>query len=102
MRENDLMKAVNYGGHELVVSYDVYRRDGWVCQLCFEPVDKKLTYPHPRSASLDHITPRGFGGRHTYDNNQLAHLFCNQSEGAKIRGYANGNAAPGTHPAEDA
>ena len=52
-------------------------RDGWVCQLCFEPVDPTLEYPHPRSQSLDHKTPISKGGAHTRENCQISHLVCN-------------------------
>lgn len=62
---------------------DVYRRDGWVCQLCGEPVDPALRYPSPRSASLDHAKPLSKGGHHVWDNVQLAHLLCNTRKHAR-------------------
>lgn len=55
----------------------VYLRDGWICQICHEKVDKKFKYPNPKSASLDHIIPLSKGGTHTYKNVQLAHFVCN-------------------------
>lgn len=52
-------------------------RDKSVCQLCKEPVDVSLKWPHKESASVDHITPRALGGSDDLDNLQLAHLSCN-------------------------
>lgn len=58
----------------------VYLRDGWICQICKKRVDKRLKYPNPMSASLDHITPLSEGGSHSYKNVQLAHFGCNISK----------------------
>lgn len=52
-------------------------RDRWRCQLCGTRVDRRLHWPDPRSASLDHIVPLSSGGRHEPANVQLAHLECN-------------------------
>ena len=59
----------------------VYERDGWVCGICNEPVDKKLVWPDPRSKSLDHVKPLSKGGHHVLSNVQLAHLECNVRKG---------------------
>lgn len=62
----------------------VYERDGWVCQLCGDPVDRTLKGPDPMSKSLDHIVPLSWPeGTHTEDNVQLAHLRCNLRKGAR-------------------
>ena len=53
---------------------DVYERDGWVCGICGKKVIPELEFPHPRSASLDHIIPLSRGGEHTLRNVQLAHF----------------------------
>lgn len=63
---------------------DVYERDGWICGLCTEPVDRELCYPDPMSASLDHIIPLSRGGHHVWENVQLAHLDCNVRKQARI------------------
>lgn len=60
---------------------EVFRRDGWKCQLCGRKVDSSLKSPDPMSASLDHIVPVSVGGAHTRLNTQLAHLHCNISKG---------------------
>lgn len=62
----------------------VFARDGWVCQLCFEPVDASLAYTHMESKSLDHRVPISKGGAHTYENTQLAHLRCNIAKGDRL------------------
>ena len=63
---------------------EIYERNGWVCMLCREPVDKSLKWPHELSASLDHTLPLVAGGLHTRDNCQLAHLICNVRKGARV------------------
>jgi len=60
---------------------DIYIRDKWICQICHSKVDQRLKYPHPKSASLDHIIPIALGGIHTRENVQLAHLDCNVKAG---------------------
>lgn len=59
----------------------VYDRDRWKCGVCQKRVDAALAYPHPLSASLDHIVPLSCEGTHTYDNVRLAHLSCNIGRG---------------------
>ena len=61
----------------------VFRRSGWICQLCLEPVDPSLRFPASGSASLDHVVPLSRGGHHVLANCQLAHLGCNSSKGAR-------------------
>lgn len=54
--------------------------DHLVCHLCQRPIDKTLTWPHPLSATADHLEPVGTGG----DNlGELApaHKRCNESRG---------------------
>jgi 5-methylcytosine-specific restriction endonuclease McrA len=63
----------------------VFRRDGWVCQLCGKPVDKALKGTRsPGAPTLDHIIPLSKGGSHTYGNVQLAHWTCNAAKGARL------------------
>lgn len=52
-------------------------RDGWRCGLCRRRIGKTYRYPHPRSASVDHIVPLSEGGEHRWTNVQAAHLRCN-------------------------
>jgi hypothetical protein len=60
---------------------DVYERDQWTCGLCRLPVDPGLKWPHPMSASVDHIVPLSRGGDHMLTNVQCAHLNCNSRKG---------------------
>lgn len=87
----DEERCIEYG-----VPYDpsitrpvVYAQSGWKCHLCGKPVSKRLKYPHPKSASLDHIVPlswRQNSPGHVWGNVALAHLRCNQSKGARFAG----------------
>lgn len=49
---------------------EIFDRDGWVCQLCLEPIDPSLKHPDRWSASLDHKIPLSLGGPHTRANRQ--------------------------------
>lgn len=59
---------------------DVFERDGWVCQICAEPIDRDAKAPVPWSKSIDHRTPLARGGAHSFDNCQAAHLWCNSAK----------------------
>ncbi|KOT94554.1 hypothetical protein ADK70_12445 [Streptomyces rimosus subsp. pseudoverticillatus] len=66
---------------EAVVPAEVYARDGWICRLCWLPIDPEIAWPSPMSASMDHIIPLSRGGLHSMINVQSAHLSCNSSKG---------------------
>ena len=59
----------------------IYDRDGGICGLCGQPVDRSLAYPHPMSGTVDHVVPLSRGGAQSLDNTQLAHARCNISKG---------------------
>ena len=61
---------------------EIFERDRWVCQICHRRVSKRVAWPHPRSASLDHIIPLSEPGTsHTRRNVRLVHLECNTVRG---------------------
>ena len=43
---------------------EIYERDGWICQICFIPVDPEIKWPDNMSPTLDHIKPWLEGGSH--------------------------------------
>lgn len=61
----------------------IYERDGWVCQLCFEPVDPDLPPSNTWSATLDHIVCQSWSEEpdHSPENLRLAHRWCNSVRG---------------------
>ena len=69
--------------NEHIVRREIFDNCHWLCGICRQPVDKNLKYPHPMSASLDHIIPLSKGGKHSKDNVQLAHFSCNSKKGAR-------------------
>lgn len=73
---------------------EVYERDGWTCGLCRLSVDPGLAWPHPMSASVDHILPLSQGGSHTLANVQCAHLSCNSRKSDRVESDLGGQAAP--------
>lgn len=54
---------------------------GAVCVLCHEPINLALTWPHPRSFSIEHVRARSHDGRDTLANLRPAHLGCNSARG---------------------
>ncbi|MER7053478.1 HNH endonuclease signature motif containing protein [Streptomyces sp. NPDC000351] len=66
---------------EVFAPLDVHTRDGWICQLCHEPIDQGMAWPNPMSPSVDHVIPLSRGGAHALSNVQSAHLGCNSSKG---------------------
>lgn len=56
-----------------------------ICAICGQRVDKRLKYPNPMSATVDHIIPVSKGG-HPSDisNLQLAHFYCNRQKSDKL------------------
>ncbi len=59
---------------------EVAERDRWKCHICGKRVAKSRAWPHPRSASLDHVVPLSRGGAHDPANVRLAHLECNTAK----------------------
>lgn len=55
----------------------LYERDGWICQICFDPVLRTVWSNDPKDATLDHIWPRSKGGSHDPENLRTACLLCN-------------------------
>jgi hypothetical protein len=62
---------------EQVCPTEIFSRDNWTCQICSKEIDMEKAFPHPKSASLDHIIPISKGGTHEAKNVQCAHLRCN-------------------------
>lgn len=65
-----------------VVLAEIRERDKNRCHLCGDRVGAKA-WPHPLSASLDHVVPLTKGGDHDPDNVKLAHLVCNTAKGGR-------------------
>jgi hypothetical protein len=56
---------------------EIFLRDRGICQLCRRRVSRTRKWPHPLSASLDHIVPVSERPWDDARNIQLAHLRCN-------------------------
>lgn len=63
---------------EEVPLLEIAERDGWKCHICRKKVDPKFKYPHPMSATRDHLIPLSHGGLHEKRNVKLAHWDCNR------------------------
>lgn len=69
---------------EVFTDKEVRATYGDDCYLCGKVIDFDLLWPHPKSPSLDHITPLSRGGAHTLDNCAMTHLVCNHKKGARL------------------
>jgi hypothetical protein len=74
------------GNAESYSRFDIFERDKWTCQLCHEKIPKRKKFPHPLSATIDHIISIKEGGEDSSRNVQTAHLCCNSRKCAKSRG----------------
>ena len=79
------MSALNKSSKvEVIEPLEIFERDGWICQICFRPVNPKSIDPYdPQRVSLDHRLPIALGRAHTKTNLQTAHLTCNIGKGAR-------------------
>ena len=80
MKDNERRARDKKAFIEDVNPKEIFMRDGWICQICKKRVNKKLKWPHPMSASIDHIIPFAKDGTHEPKNVQLAHLICNMKK----------------------
>jgi 5-methylcytosine-specific restriction endonuclease McrA len=65
----------------------IFVRDGGLCGICLEPVDRDLPALHPQAATLDHAVPLSKGGLHIPENVQLAHRACNSLKSNATAGW---------------
>lgn len=61
----------------------IMARDNNRCGICGGHIDIQLKYPHPLSATVDHILPRALGGTHEVENLQPSHAVCNSTKQAR-------------------
>jgi len=84
---NHRKRARYYGvRYEPIKKRAIFERDGWRCGICNKKVDRRLKFPHPMSASLDHIIPMSLGGPHLLHNVQCSHFGCNSRKCANPAG----------------
>ena len=65
---------------------EVFRRDGWRCQICGRRCLKRAAVPNPRTATIDHIIPQSRGGDDVSRNLQTACYQCNTRKGVRAVG----------------
>ncbi|MDO5863415.1 MULTISPECIES: HNH endonuclease [Paenarthrobacter] len=63
---------------------EIWERDEGICWLCEATIDPLISWPDPKSMSLEHKVPISLGGGHTRANCALAHLGCNLLKGSKL------------------
>jgi endogenous inhibitor of DNA gyrase (YacG/DUF329 family) len=70
-------KAVMARSNTAKVRTAIFERDRYRCWLCEKPINARLKWPHPKSASIDHYIPVAEGGTDDPGNLCAAHLVCN-------------------------
>ena len=83
-RKRQALKLGNH--HERYTDIEIFERDGWVCGICGQKINKRLKYPNQRSKSIDHIVPLSKGGADAPINLQASHLRCNVGKNANFGG----------------
>lgn len=83
---------------ERIDDREIFKRDGWRCGICKEPVDPNLKFPHHYAVCIDHIVPLAHGGQHVRTNLQCAHWLCNSLKGDRMPGAQGLEARPPTQP----
>ena len=79
---SDLCSQRSHGGlrnryRKSEVHRELLARDGNRCGICSQRIDMRREWPHPRSASVDHLIPVSVGGSDELANLRLVHLSCN-------------------------
>lgn len=69
---------------EVINHTEVFDRDGWLCHLCGELIDRTATRTDWMRVTLDHVIPLSKGGTHTYDNVRASHYRCNMAKGNSL------------------
>lgn len=62
----------------------VLERDGRVCWLCGNRIDKKAPAGSPGALSVDHVVPLNRGGSNAVENLRVAHRSCNTRRGCPV------------------
>jgi len=70
---------------DVPLSY-LFERDKGCCQLCGDALSASTKYPHPKTATQDHIIPLSKGGTHERKNLQLACFDCNRRKSNRDTG----------------
>lgn len=77
-------RRARQGGARLISSdarWKVFERDGWLCLLCGQPVNRQAVVPADDAPTIDHRKPLVAGGDHDETNWQTAHFKCNVRKG---------------------
>jgi 5-methylcytosine-specific restriction endonuclease McrA len=64
--------------------WEIFRRDGWKCQICHRLVRTDVDPNHDLYPNLDHVIPLAKGGAHSRANTQCTCRKCNISKGDSL------------------
>jgi endogenous inhibitor of DNA gyrase (YacG/DUF329 family) len=83
-RRDESRRRAPGAGASLYADREIFERDGWICQICVQPVDPTVPRTHPDGATIDHVVPLSRGGPDTRDNVVTAHWRCNRDKSNRI------------------
>jgi hypothetical protein len=83
-RDESRRRAPGAGG-ALYADREIFERDGWICQICHEPVDRAASRRTAGGATIDHVVPLSRGGADDPSNVATAHRRCNREKGARYQ-----------------
>jgi 5-methylcytosine-specific restriction endonuclease McrA len=64
---------------EVFDRWEIFERDGWICQVCGRETTRDPDPYNPSSPTVDHIVPLAAGGEHSRANVRLACMGCNSA-----------------------
>lgn len=67
--------------------FEIFERDGWMCHICREAVQRDLSAYGPQSPTMDHLIPLSHPATpgHVKTNVALAHRRCNIGKNGRVR-----------------
>lgn len=58
--------------------FEIFEREGWMCCVCGDPIDRSRRHPDRLAATIEHVVPLSRGGGHVEGNIRVSHHTCNE------------------------
>lgn len=84
-RRDESRRRTPGSGGSLYSDLQIFERDGWICQICYLPVDRSIARTDPDGATIDHVIPISVGGTDDSENVATAHWRCNREKSDRVR-----------------
>ncbi len=84
---NAHMRRGKLKGGDFIDLYELADKKNWICWICNSKISKDAKHERHNinlyGPSIDHILPLSKGGKHIWENVELAHVLCNSLRGNK-------------------